>query len=118
YLGGVSCSSPTFCVTSDYVGTVYALNGRVWSPLRQQIGVLATHFAPHGVACTSPTFCEASFPDRGTTDLYFFNGQSWIPQVTAGKLVSDGAFDLAVNTCVSSRFCLAVGSGPSGVAVT
>jgi hypothetical protein len=134
-LAGVSCTSPTFCLAVGAADDgVYGHNapgklkafsevwdGTSWTPTLTADppgagGALAS------VSCVSPSFCvavgathsdgefslwSASSPDsRGLVEVW--NGVSWsIEPTPAGAVPNSG---LRGVTCLSTSFCLAVGS--------
>ena len=101
-LGGVSCTSPTFCVAtggSDVGPLAMRWNGTSWHLQRapgQGVG---------SVSCVSPSFCEAA--SFGGSEQW--NGSSWTAQPVPAPAGST-SIDLSGMSCVSAAFCAAVGS--------
>jgi hypothetical protein len=116
-LGGVSCTSLTFC---DAVGQywngsasatlVETWNGTSWSVVASpNQGTYGSQL--NGVSCTSPTFCEGA-EDYGTSStsvplIETWNGTSW----TIDPSLSQGTeSQLNGVSCTSIIFCEAAGA--------
>ena len=108
-LAGVSCVSPTFCmsvgssafrsggVDNSSNTLIERWNGKTWSILASPGGTGATLY---GVSCTSTTFCIAvgSVVER-------WNGTKW--SIVTSPTAAGG---LNAVSCTSTTFCIAVGN--------
>jgi hypothetical protein len=104
-LNGVSCVSERFCEavgssSSTAGGGAEVWNGKIWKLQAIPGGLLTS------VSCIAANFCMAAAGD-GHVDLW--NGRSWRARSSAVGFTS-----LSSVSCASSRFCEAIGSGPSG----
>jgi hypothetical protein len=122
-LFGVSCPSANFC---EAVGVYYVSasafmlaevwNGSSWKEQSIPNPAGSTYAAVGKVSCPSTTFCEAVgeyFDSSGATLTLAetWNGTSWSMQSTPNP--ADGSlFGFSGVSCVSARFCEAVGYSP------
>jgi hypothetical protein len=129
---GVSCATTKSCeavgeyTSSTGVETPFAeqWNGSKWTVQKAAVPSGATASSLVRVSCTSSTSCEAvgSYKNSSATQVVLaeaWNGTEWTIQTTSNP---SGAKASALHSvsCVSSSFCVAVGSytNSSGVEVT
>jgi hypothetical protein len=127
-LDAVSCAQAAACeaggdfqLTSSPVALAESWNGSTWQiqPAFRPPGAAANNLS--AVSCASAVFCEAvgSHPDRSglaTVSLAeVWNGARWKIQKTPNPARATGGLrmSLAGVSCVSARFCEAVGSSSS-----
>jgi hypothetical protein len=122
-LAGVSCTSRTFCLAIangrifDERRWAQRWNGRKWRPARRPAAKGGT--APTGVSCASRHFCVmvgSKNRDRFRSVVtQVWHGSHWRPEALI-RMTMRGAFrpELHSVSCVSDRFCLAVGSYGGG----
>ncbi len=111
FLSGISCVSEKFCVAvgGTSPGWPYALypvgpsSNLVNAPSRLSYGPNGSYIVPNSFSET-PSYL-------GNAVVESFNGTAWNDGVIEGS-VPDAA--LSSVSCVSERFCVAVGPGPSG----
>ena len=100
--GGVpdslSCTSPTFCMSVDGVGTAVAFEGGVW---KAPVDVGASEYTPR-VSCASDSLCAVVGLSAGNAAIY--NGSSW----SAPTAIEAGEF--ASVSCPATSFCISLGS--------
>ncbi len=94
----VSCSTPQFCMATNFDGQILTFNGKKWTP---------THgTAPKGlisVSCTASKFCMAvTITGESTT----FHSGSWSPPIPITAFKSAGAYSVS---CVSAAECSVIG---------
>ncbi|SOD72381.1 hypothetical protein SAMN05892883_1780 [Jatrophihabitans sp. GAS493] len=103
----VSCASATYCMTVDYNSGAHVFNGSTWTTLP---GTRPESLYQVYTSCVSSAFCVAVSPTEnpsyGERDAYIYNGVTW-----ANKLVATDGWGLSSISCVSSKFCVAVGDG-------
>ena len=120
-LFGVSCASSKSCVAVgsygnadfDIVALAESWNGKTWTASKPSAPAGATSAALQGVSCVSLAACVAvgwytnafGYP-LGLAESW--NGRKWT-EVPLPK--SDGYGELYSVSCVSSKYCLAVGVG-------
>ncbi len=128
FLVGVSCASPSFCVTAGYHfnGTVFqnlllSWNGTSWS--LDSAASLSTFASQNnflnGVSCVSPSFCVAAGEYYNGTVyqslLLTWNGSTWSLDSAASLSTSvSQTNNLSSVSCVSASFCVAVGQYYNG----
>ena len=95
----VSCSGPTFCMTTDSSHTFRTWKGSTWGP-RTEMGINAY---PGGtsLSCASSTLCMSLSAESGATR---WNGSRW----SALSAVATGVGYEAHVECPSTSMCLAV----------
>ena len=100
---GVSCVTPSFCVSVNGGGDALDWNGLAWSaPVRIEPGPAPTTtigVAPTGVSCPTTSFCVAVDGSGGV--LEWSNG-------TWSRTDVDGSHVLASVSCPTASFCVAV----------
>jgi hypothetical protein len=117
----VSCASSKSCVAVGSYGKAesgtFALaeswNGKTWTASKPSTPARALAGALQGVSCVSPTRCTAVgwYVQSGGGSLGLaesWNGRKWT-EVPLPK--SGGNGELFAVSCVSSKYCLAVGGG-------
>ncbi len=105
YLAGVSCVSQKFCVVT---GTTTPANA---SGVNAGGAILPWDLYPCE-NCRATGDYEGRRPRYpGNALLEIFDGRSWHDQGIRGQIAHSG---LSAVSCVSQKFCVAVGSGPSG----
>jgi len=132
HLSAVSCTSASSCeaagdyqvvVTSgDRIAVAENWNGSSWSMQRAATPPAATTNTLSGVSCVSPSFCAAvgtHFDAAGyeVNLAEIWDGTSWAIEVVPNIKSQNGApadNELDSVSCVSARFCQAVGTGPDG----
>jgi hypothetical protein len=120
-LDGVSCASSKSCIAVGSYGNAedgtFALaeswNGKTWTASKPSTPAHALAGALQGVSCVSSTGCTAVgwYVQAGGGSLGLaesWNGRKWT-QVPLPK--SGGNGELFALSCVSSKYCLAVGNG-------
>ncbi len=120
-LGGVSCTSLTFCVAvGSYTNgpasadpLVERWNGRTWA-VTPNPPLPGSRFGSslNAVSCTGATFCMATgaysyAADHDNTLAEEWNGKSWTVVPSPSPEISN---DLLSISCTSDVFCMAVGS--------
>jgi len=128
----VSCVSASSCEAGGYFQVQTSANdpqafaegwnGHAWQLQHAVAPRGATHNVLSGVSCVSATFCEAvgtHFDSAGNQDILAetWNGQKWTIQSTPDPANPNGSPDdngLVQVSCVSTRFCEAVGGGSTG----
>jgi len=128
-LSGVSCSTPTTCVTvgAGSSNSLYSmvLGSGTWAP--ESVPDPGNDGFLYDVSCASPTFCMAvgSVQVGGvgwaTSLTEDWNGESWVvvpspnyPEDDLGPGFIGGGI-LIADSCVSAQACVAVGYGGGGV---
>ena len=94
----VSCSTPTFCMSTNLDGQILAFNGLRWTPSRGS--------APKGlisVSCAASRFCMAVTINGEST---MFQSGSWLPPKLIPAFKSAGAYSVS---CVSEAECSVIG---------
>ena len=118
-LVGVSCLSPTWCISvGDYDNTrfvtplIESWNGRAWTV---DVSLIANLTLPKGsldsVTCTSTTRCFAvgeSNPNNPTPLIESWNGNKWSNQRLADSSAEPDA-NLTSVICTSEASCVAIG---------
>ncbi|MHB8289417.1 MAG: hypothetical protein ACYDEY_09310 [Acidimicrobiales bacterium] len=122
FLVGVSCASPSFCVTAGYHfnGTVFqnlllTWNGTSWS--LNSAASLSTFASQNnflnGVSCVSPSFCVAAGEYYNGTVyqslLLTWNGSTWSLDSAASLSTSSSQSNFVGVSCVTPTFCVAAG---------
>jgi hypothetical protein len=124
-LNGVSCASSKSCVAVGSYGNAHAdivalaewWNGKSWTASKPSGPAAAIAAALQGVSCVSPAGCVAvgwyTQPNGYSLGLAeSWNGRKW----TEAPLPKSGGYgELFSVSCVSSRYCLAVGDGAASV---
>jgi hypothetical protein len=120
-LDGVSCVTAKSCVAvgsydnaeSDTVALAESWNGKTWTAAKPSGPAATTASALQGVSCASPADCVAigwyvkgAGGSVGLAESW--NGEKWA-EVALPK--SGGYGGLYSVSCVSSKYCLAVGDG-------
>ena len=110
-LAGSVCAG--IAAGAAYAGQAEAAAGQA-APAAGGFSALPVGRSLGGVSCTGPSFCLGVGPYGGQaasspTFSQIWNGQAWLPAapVPSPKL----SYSLVAVSCVSSRNCLAVGSG-------
>lgn len=127
-VGSVSCVGPTTClaVGGDQTSTFQEWNGGSWAvlpspPTAQSQGAgVDVVSAPSVLSCVSTTFCAGvaeglalagGLHQSGVVETW--NGQAWAtPEAPPITTPYAGDTSLPDVSCVSSSFCMAVGSQP------
>lgn len=94
----VSCSTPKFCMATNFDGQILAFNGLRWTPSRGS--------TPKGlisVSCAASRFCMAVTITGETTK---FHSGSWSPPKLIRAFKSAGAYSVS---CVSEAECSVIG---------
>ena len=94
----VSCSTPKFCMATNFDGQILAFNGLRWTPSRGS--------TPKGlisVSCAASRFCMAVTITGETTK---FHSGSWSPPKLIPAFKSAGAYSIS---CVSQAECSVIG---------
>lgn len=94
----ISCSTPQFCMATNFDGQILAFNGKKWTPsngsrLRSLISV----------SCTASRFCMAV---TTTGDSTTFHSGSWSPPKLIPAFQSAGAYSVS---CPSAAECSIIG---------
>jgi hypothetical protein len=118
-LDGVSCTSRTFCLAvEDHGRWAQRWNGHSWLAAQRPHNKGRTVLT--SVSCTSKHFCavvgyKQNYRVQSATVTQIRRGAHWRPESVVRMTVRN-AFDpqLASVSCVSDRFCLAVGSFSQG----
>lgn len=101
----VSCSSPQFCMATNFDGQILAFNGTRWTRSHgSEPGPLVS------VSCTASQFCMAVAITGASTT---FHSGSWSPPKVIPAFKSAGAYSVS---CVSAAECSVIGL--SGAATT
>jgi hypothetical protein len=113
-LGGLSCSSPMFCMAVGDYGKaqsnnlktlVETWNGKTWSVVASPDARARGSFL-HGVSCLGPTDCVAVGDDENDKTLIeSWNGTEWSIAHSA-NIPDDSLSDVS---CTSTTNCMAVG---------
>jgi hypothetical protein len=129
-LNGVACASPTACEAGGdfqlsssapgFIALAESWNGSVWQTQQVLAPRGATANALNAVSCVSAVLCEAvgSHTDVSAVTIALaevWNGTAWKVQRTANPAVVANGVRMVLNavSCVSARFCEAVGSSSS-----
>lgn len=132
HLYAVSCATVKSCEAGGYFEVQQTANdpqaladgwnGKAWTSQQAATPGGATSNSLSGVSCVSASFCEAvgtHFDSAGNQDTLAeaWNGKSWTIQPTPDPANPYGSPDdneLYSVSCVSPRFCEAVGAGATG----
>lgn len=121
-LGGVDCSSTTFCqAVGSYRDSgnvlhtlIYAYNGSTWSVVASSDPAGAAYSGLKKVACVSTTFCQAVgyYGDSGNnahTQIQSYNGTAWSVATSSDPTNDSINSSLEDINCASATSCQAVG---------
>ena len=114
----ISCVLTTFCVAGGNHSEAYLYNGSNWSATDVINNPEIPRAGVNSIKCISTTFCVAGGSEGAANSgnlaafVSVYNGNNWTSRVIATSLdevpnPSDGVNDV---TCVTSTFCVAVGS--------
>ena len=94
----VSCSTPQFCMATNFDGQILAFNGTRWLPSH-----VSGPKSLISVSCAASRFCMAV---TTTGDSTTFHGGSWSPPKPIPAFKNAGAYSVS---CVSAAECSVIG---------
>ena len=124
YPQGVSCPSPSFCVTAGYYSNgsinqtlIESWNGSAWSIASSPNVSTTKNNQLNGVSCPSPSFCVATGRySTGTNEqtlIETWNGSAWSIASSPNSSPTQNN-DLEGVSCLSPSSCVAVGNYSNG----